>query len=164
MTTDRDQLREALGIAAFTFETYAKLHSEKGTPDGFEKAAKNAALAERMRAALATTPGKRPWCETCGKDVDEVLCPVCAKWWNDNPPPVEPTTPDQAVMDERERCARIAELWRDENKAAAAKARKREKMHGIGGYESPQLADQLEGAAIECNAIAAAIRAQGEPK
>ena len=30
---------------------------------------------------------KRPWCETCGKDVAEVLCPTCAKWWNDNNPP-----------------------------------------------------------------------------
>lgn len=58
-----------------------------------------------------------------------------------------------------EKCAGIAEQWRDENKASAAKARKRERLHGIGGYESPQMADQLEGAAIECNAIAAAIRA-----
>jgi hypothetical protein len=29
----------------------------------------------------------RPWCETCDKDVHEVLCPTCAKWWSDNPPP-----------------------------------------------------------------------------
>lgn len=34
---------------------------------------------------------QRPWCETCGKDVAEVLCPTCAKWWNDNPPPAQPS-------------------------------------------------------------------------
>jgi len=28
-------------------------------------------------------------CETCGKDVPEVLCPTCAKWWHDNPPELE---------------------------------------------------------------------------
>lgn len=55
--------------------------------------------------------------------------------------------------DERKRCAKIAEKWRDENKAAAAKARKRDTVFGSNG-----LADQIEGAAIECNAIAAAIR------
>lgn len=43
------------------------------------------------QAALAAMPvggGKRskPWCDTCGCDVQEVLCPKCAKWWNDNPP------------------------------------------------------------------------------
>lgn len=35
----------------------------------------------------ADAPKQRPWCETCGKGVHEVLCPTCAKWWNDNPPP-----------------------------------------------------------------------------
>jgi len=34
-------------------------------------------------------PKRRPWCETCGKDVQEVLCPTCTKWWHDNPPPEE---------------------------------------------------------------------------
>jgi hypothetical protein len=34
-------------------------------------------------------PKQRPWCETCGKDVPEVLCPTCAKWWHDNPPELE---------------------------------------------------------------------------
>ena len=29
----------------------------------------------------------RPWCDTCGKDVIDVLCPTCAKWWDDNPLP-----------------------------------------------------------------------------
>jgi hypothetical protein len=28
----------------------------------------------------------QPFCETCGKDVFEVLCPTCAKWWHDNAP------------------------------------------------------------------------------
>ena len=34
----------------------------------------------------------RPHCDTCGKDVHEVLCPTCAKWWHDNPPPSTPDT------------------------------------------------------------------------
>ena len=32
------------------------------------------------------TDRKKLWCETCGKDVPEVLCPTCAKWWHDNAP------------------------------------------------------------------------------
>ncbi len=51
-----------------------------------------------------------------------------------------------------EHCAAIAELWRDENKAAAARALK---MRGF-GYSD--MADALDGAAIECNAIAGEIR------
>ena len=74
----------------------------------------------------------------------------------------EATLRPMIVAEERARCAAIAERWRDENKVAAAKARKRERLHGIGGYESPQMADQLDGAAIECNAIAAAIREQAD--
>jgi len=50
-------------------------------------------------------------------------------------------------------CAAIAERWRDENKASAAKARKSARVRGDNG-----MADQLEGAAIECNAIAQEIR------
>lgn len=41
------------------------------------------------RHRLASSPleaGKRPPCETCGKDVPEVLCPTCAKWWADSGP------------------------------------------------------------------------------
>jgi hypothetical protein len=59
-----------------------------------------------------------------------------------------------------EEAALIAEKWRDENKAAAAKARSRErkrKLSGL-GLDHPGMADMLEGAATECNAIAAAIR------
>lgn len=44
----------------------------------------------------------------------------------------------------------MALQWRDENKASVAKARKQHCW---------ELADQLDGAAIECNAIATAIRA-----
>jgi hypothetical protein len=32
------------------------------------------------------TSNEKPHCDTCGKDVTEVLCPVCAKWWEDNAP------------------------------------------------------------------------------
>lgn len=32
----------------------------------------------------------KPWCETCGVSVQEILCPKCAKWWADNSPPTTP--------------------------------------------------------------------------
>ncbi len=51
-----------------------------------------------------------------------------------------------------EHCAAIAERWRDENKAAAIKALKGQ------GFGSSDMADALDGAAIECNAIAGEIR------
>lgn len=51
----------------------------------------------------------------------------------------------------------IAIKWRDENKIAAAKARKRDSRLSAAGFDSPGMADQLDGAAIECNAIADAI-------
>lgn len=56
--------------------------------------------------------------------------------------------------------AAIAEVWRDENKVACNKARlKGRKRHSFDGDETQLvLAEQLDGAAIECNAIAAAIR------
>jgi hypothetical protein len=45
------------------------------------------ALARRIEAEQAAVPVKqRLYCETCGKDVPEVLCPTCAKWWDDNAP------------------------------------------------------------------------------
>lgn len=57
-----------------------------------------------------------------------------------------------------EEAALIAEKWRDENRAAAAKARTREsRMAGL-GVDHPGMAEMLDGAAIECNAIAGAIR------
>lgn len=31
---------------------------------------------------------QRPWCDTCGATVHEILCPTCAKWWDDNKPEV----------------------------------------------------------------------------
>ncbi len=40
------------------------------------------------RHRLAASPPEKPWCETCGEAVSEILCPKCAKWWNDNPPPL----------------------------------------------------------------------------
>jgi len=43
----------ALGKAAFQFETYEKLHSAKGTPDGYEKAKRNAEMATMCREAIA---------------------------------------------------------------------------------------------------------------
>lgn len=48
-----------------------------------------------------------------------------------------------------EAAAKLAEAWREENKAQAAKDRK------VGNIS---MADRLDGAAIECNAFAAAIR------
>lgn len=57
-----------------------------------------------------------------------------------------------------EEAALIAEKWRDENKAAAAKARSREHRLSSLGLDHPGMADMLEGAVTECNAIAAAIR------
>jgi len=46
--------------------------------------------ARRIEAEGKAVPvKKRPHCETCGKDVPEVLCPTCAKWWHDNPPELE---------------------------------------------------------------------------
>lgn len=57
-----------------------------------------------------------------------------------------------------EEAAKIAERWRDENRAAAAKARTREGRMERLGLEHPDMADMLDGAAIECNAIAGAIR------
>lgn len=57
-----------------------------------------------------------------------------------------------------EEAARVADKWRDENKAAAARARTREGRLERAGFDHPGMADMLEGAAIECNAIAQAIR------
>lgn len=56
--------------------------------------------------------------------------------------------------------AAIAEKWRDENKAAAAAARKRGRARSDfdGNQTGYIMAEQLDGAAIECNAIAGAIR------
>lgn len=51
-----------------------------------------------------------------------------------------------------EEAAALAEQWRDENKASAAKAR-RSVSEG-----AQNMAEMLDGAAIECNAIAQAIR------
>lgn len=45
-------------------------------------------IREHVERLLEPAPPKRPWCETCGEDVREVLCPTCAKWWADDPPDI----------------------------------------------------------------------------
>ena len=57
-------------------------------------------------------------------------------------------------------CGGIAEKWRDENKEARNKARVRgRKRFAFDGDETMLVsAEALDGAAIECNAIAGAIR------
>jgi hypothetical protein len=62
------------------------------------------------------------------------------------------STPAQAI----ERAAQIADEWAAENKASAAKAR-RSVNEGC-----QNMAEMLDGAAIECNAIAAEIRKLAE--
>lgn len=57
-----------------------------------------------------------------------------------------------------EEAARIADKWCAENRAAAAKARSQEGKLSRLGIDHPGMADMLEGAATECNAIAQAIR------
>jgi hypothetical protein len=67
----------------------------------------------------------------------------------------EPVSPDDAMQARNaalEEAALLADRWRDENKAAAAKARK---SISEGARNT---AEMLDGAAIECNAIAAEIR------
>lgn len=60
----------------------------------------------------------------------------------------------ESFNDGLEAAAVIAEKWRDENKAAAAKARK------SFSEGARNMAEMLDGAAIECNAIATEIRAR----
>jgi len=66
------------------------------------------------------------------------------------------------IMRERkaayEEAAQVAEKWRDENRTACNAARKRERRLNALGFDHPGMADMLDGAAIECNAIAQAIR------
>lgn len=57
-------------------------------------AATEAHVTERIEATTNVEPVKKPFCGTCGKDVEEILCPTCAKWWEDN----DPTT--QALLQE----------------------------------------------------------------
>ena len=44
----------------------------------------NAAAYLRTRIEAAFVPKRKPWCETCGTDVAEVLCAKCGEWWRDN--------------------------------------------------------------------------------
>lgn len=104
-------------------------------------------------------------------------CEVCRR-----PPPVDPYSVVSEILEyfepgsrlatfapvasiiERERrvgmeeCAKLAEQWRDENKMKAAKARKSV------SEGSRSMAEQLDGAAIECNALAQEIRKRIEEK
>lgn len=57
-----------------------------------------------------------------------------------------------------EEAASIADRWATENKAAAAKARARTRREAEFLMEGPDMAEMLDGAAIECNAIAIEIR------
>jgi hypothetical protein len=62
-------------------------HRNACYPDATEFEAREAAE-QIVRAALTTpAPAQKPHCSTCGKDVAEVLCETCGKWWADNPPP-----------------------------------------------------------------------------
>jgi hypothetical protein len=50
----------------------------------------NVAIETLVDAHVALTtpaPAVKPHCSTCGKNVAEVLCETCGKWWADNPPP-----------------------------------------------------------------------------
>lgn len=66
---EADILIVALGEAAFTFETYSKLHSAKGTSEGHEKAAKNTRMAERCRAAIAEYRASPALPDTTGREL-----------------------------------------------------------------------------------------------
>jgi hypothetical protein len=87
---------------------------------------------------MTTDPEKiaaKPWCETCGKPVYEILCPVCAKWWEDNKPVAKPDQVEAVALDAAcEACANIVvfpgfwdklseparQFWREGMQAAIA--------------------------------------------
>jgi hypothetical protein len=50
---------------------------------------------ERLAALTTPAPAVKPHCSTCGKDVAEVLCETCGKWWADNPPPAPAVSTDE---------------------------------------------------------------------
>lgn len=37
-----------------------------------------------MKVEQTDRDAAEPWCDTCGAAVHEILCPTCAKWWDDN--------------------------------------------------------------------------------
>jgi len=51
-----------------------------------EKTEQEAIAAWNTRLTAQSGEGRKLFCETCGDDVHEVLCPKCAKWWEDNSP------------------------------------------------------------------------------
>lgn len=68
-------LVDAVKLARNTFEGYAALHREKGTEDGYSKAALNQELAARMAAALVAAPKPEP----PTNDATETLCRSCGQ-------------------------------------------------------------------------------------
>lgn len=61
-----------------------------------------AITAWNTQARTPDTAPRKPFCETCGKEVAEVLCPTCAKWWADNPPPAPSQSGDLIAEAEAE--------------------------------------------------------------
>jgi len=55
-------------------------------------------------------PAVKPHCSTCGKDVAEVLCETCGKWWADNPPPAPAVSRDELVRLHKSVSSRIDRL------------------------------------------------------
>lgn len=53
--------------------------------------------AEKIAKGTTPAPAVKPHCSTCGKDVAEVLCETCGKWWADNPPPAPAVSRDEAI-------------------------------------------------------------------
>ncbi len=91
-------------------------------------------LASRRRHALAKADAILALCDRDGVSVE----------------PLDRQSVDRASVIEE--CARVADQWGAENRASCAKARK------SFSEGSRNMAEMLDGAAIECNAIAAAIR------
>ncbi len=58
-----------------------------------------------IEATRPTATARRPHCETCGKDVHEILCPVCAKWWEENKPDATAPVDDGEVWAEADTLA-----------------------------------------------------------
>jgi hypothetical protein len=54
-------------------------------------------------------PAVKPHCSTCGKDVAEVLCETCGKWWADNPPPAPAVSRDDRQSAIAELCEGLRE-------------------------------------------------------
>jgi hypothetical protein len=98
--------------ATIVYEDYP---DEDGFVSAWDETSKaNAALIVALVNNLPTIlaalslPASKPFCGTCGADVTEVLCPKCAKWWADNPPPASETGDAVEGFDAAIRCAELA--------------------------------------------------------